>query len=60
MTTFIINGDTSPLEGASTIETLDAVLVEFAEGGVVRRLSVARCEGGAWDEGWLVLPVRET
>ena len=37
-----------------------AVLVDFADGGVVRRLSVSRCEGGAWDDEWLVLPARET
>ncbi len=36
------------------------VLVEFADGGVVRRLSVSRCEGGAWDDEWLVRPSRET
>ena len=25
------------------------VLVDFADGGVLRRLSVARCEGRAWE-----------
>jgi hypothetical protein len=29
-----------------------AVLAEFVDGGVLRRLSVARCEGGEWDEEW--------
>ena len=36
------------------------VLVDFADGGVLRRLSVSRCEGRAWDEEWLVQPSRET
>ena len=36
------------------------VLVDFADGGVVRRLSVSRCECGTWDEEWLVQPSRET
>jgi len=36
------------------------VLVDFTDGGVVRRLSVARCECGTWDEEWLVQPSRET
>ena len=34
--------------------------IGFADGGVLRRLSVSRCEGGAWDDEWLVLPARET
>ena len=37
-----------------------AVLVEFTDGGVVRRLSVDRCEGGAWDEGWFESSVHKT
>jgi hypothetical protein len=32
-----------------------AVLVDFAEGGVLRRLTVVRCSGGVWDEGWFAI-----
>ena len=37
-----------------------AVLLDFADGGTLTRLSVTRCQGGEWDEEWLVLPARET
>jgi hypothetical protein len=37
-----------------------SVLVDFTEGSVLRRLTVSRCEGREWSEGWFERPARET
>jgi hypothetical protein len=37
-----------------------AVLVDFAEGGGLRRLTVSRREGGEWSEQWFARLARET